>query len=370
MKTTSLISTALFTTIIGLSSCSSKAEQKEPNDTNPVSVVISTPSHNNGGNIQLSGKLESENTANISTRVMGYISSIKVKVGDRVQKGALLATISSDDIQAKKAQAVAMIVSADAAYKNAAKDNARFQVLHKQQSVSDKELENVTLQYTASKSNLEAARQGLKEVNAMLSYTHITAPFSGVITQKLADEGSLANPGMPLLILEQGGNLRVTATVSESDVNQIKAGDAAQVDIKSTGKTLTGKITELSPSSQATGGQYVVKIAIPAGEQKGLLSGMYANATIAGKSIASVQSGSVKVPVSSIINRDQLTGLYVVSDKNTASLRWVRLGKVSGDQVEVLSGLNAEERYVLQSDGKLYNGVKVRPLPASPKGRR
>lgn len=359
MKKT-LISTALLTAIIGITSCSSKEKNEAvADDTKPVSVVISTPSKNNGGNILLSGKLESENTANISTRVMGYISSIKVKVGDRVQKGTLLATISSNDIQAKKAQAVAMIATADAAYKNAAKDYNRFQTLHKQQSASDKELENVTLQYTAAKSNLEAARQGLKEVNAMLNYTNITAPFSGVITQKIADEGSMANPGMPLLILEQNGLLRLSATVSESDVTQIKTGDVAQIDIKSTGKSFQGKITQLSPSSQASGGQYMVKITIPANQQKGLLSGMYANATVAGKSTDTVQSGSVKVPVSSIVNRDQLTGLYVVSDKNTASLRWVRLGKVSGDQVEVLSGLNADERYVLQANGKLYNGVRV-----------
>ena len=355
----SLISTALLTAVIGMTSCSSKEKEATAEETKPVSVVIATPSGNNGSGIQLSGKLESENTANISTRVMGYISSIKVKVGDRVQKGALLATISSNDIQAKKAQALAMIAAAEAAYKNAAKDYNRFQALHKLQSASDKELENVTLQYTAAKSNLEAARQGLKEVNAMLSYTNITAPFSGVITQKLADEGSMANPGMPLLILEQNGLLRLSASVSESDVTQIKTGDVAQIDIKSTGKSFQGKITELSPSSQASGGQYMVKIAIPANEQKGLLSGMYANATVVGKSTVAVPSGSIQVPVASIIYRDQLTGLYVVSDKNTASLRWVRLGKVSGDQVEVLSGLNADERYVLQADGKLYNGVKV-----------
>ena len=359
MKAITLISTAFFTAIIGLSSCSSKAEQKETDNSNPVSVVISTPSHNDGGNILLSGKLESENTANISTRVMGNISSIRVKVGDRVQKGALLATISSNDIQAKKAQTIAMIAAAEAAFKNAAKDYNRFQSLHKQQSASDKELENVTLQYTAAQSNLEAARQGLKEVNAMLSYTNITAPFSGVITQKLADEGSMANPGMPLLILEQNGLLRLSATVSESDINQIKASDVTRVDIKSTGKSFQGKITELSPSSQATGGQYMVKIAIPANQQKGLLSGMYANATVAGKSKVSASTGCIQVPVACIVNRDQLTGLYVVSDKNTASLRWVRLGKVSGDNVEVLSGLNASERFVLSADGKLYNGAKV-----------
>ncbi len=354
-----LITSGLAAAILGFSSCSSKQEEQSATAEKAVAVVSSTPSKIVGGNIQLSGKLESENTANISTRMMGYISSIKVKIGDRVQKGDLLATINSQDLLAKKAQANAGIAAAEAAYKNAEKDYKRFQNLYKQQSVSDKELENVTLQYVASKSNLESAKQMLNEVNAMLNYTQITAPFSGVITQKLADEGSMANPGMPLLIMEQSGKLQVNATVAESDVMKLKVGNEAQVEIKSINKIVSGKVLELSPSSQASGGQYVVKISIPTAEQKGLLSGMYANVIVAGKATEAAPSDNVKVLASSIVNRDQLTGLYIVSDKNTASLRWVRLGKVLGNQVEVLSGLNANERYVVNADGKLYNGVPV-----------
>lgn len=354
-----LVGLGVFSAIIGLSSCSSSSKETSAKADKAVSVSIGLPSLSQNGNIQLSGKLESENTANISTRMMGYISSIKVKIGQHVSKGQLLATISSQDILAKKAQANAMIASAEAAYKNAAKDYERFQNLYKQHSVSEKELENVNLQYVGAKSNLESAKQMLNEVNAMLNYTHITAPFAGVVTQKLADEGSMANPGMPLLIIEQNGNLLVNATVSESDVSSLKKGDAAQIQIKSTGKVIQGKVVELSPSSQASGGQYVLKISIPTSEQKGLLSGMYVNALIASKSASNTASSNIKVPVSSIINRDQLTGLYVVSDKNTASLRWVRLGKISGSEVEVISGLNANERYVIKADGKLYNGVPV-----------
>jgi len=357
--------TGVLSGLISLSSCSTPVEKRGETESTPVAVTVATPAGNSGESIQLSGRIESENTANISTRVMGYISSVKVKTGDRVQKGALLATINSTDIEAKKAQVVARISAAEAAYKNAARDYTRFQTLHKQQSVSDKELENITLHYTAAKSDLEAARQGLKEVNAMLSYTQIRAPFSGVVTQKLADEGSMASPGMPLLIVEQSGNLRVSATVSESDILQLNPGDVAQVQIKSTDRRFSGKIIGLSPSSQASGGQYVVKITIPANEQKGLLSGMYANATVASKPGAQGQNGGVRVAVAAIVYRDQLTGVYVVSDKNTASLRWVRLGKVSGDQVEVLSGLNVNEKFVLDAKGKLYNGVSVRILNSS-----
>ncbi len=342
-----------------LAACSSHDKPADSSD-KPVTVVISTPAKSAGGEILLSGKLESENTANLSTRVMGYITSITVKPGDRVAKGALLATISSQDMLAKKAQASAMIAEAEAAARNAGKDYARYQTLYKQQSVSAKELENVSLQNTSAQSRLEAARQMRNEVNAMLAYTQIRAPFAGVITQKLADEGSMASPGMPLLILEQGGNLRVTATVPESEVSQIKVGDMATVDVKSTGKKMRGKVLELSPSSLASGGQYLVKISVPIVEQKGLLSGMYVNVTLSGKAVSGQPaSGNLRIPVSALVTRDQLTGVYVLNGNNTVSLRWLRIGKTVGNEAEILSGLNATERYVLQADGKLYNGAVV-----------
>jgi multidrug efflux pump subunit AcrA (membrane-fusion protein) len=67
----------------------------------------------------------------------------------------------------------------------------------------------------------------------------------------------------------------------------------------------------------------------------------------------------VLIPSEAIINRGQLTGVYTVSQSNTALLRWLRLGRTYGDQVEVLSGLNADESYIFSAEGKLYNGVKI-----------
>lgn len=354
-----LNSVKILTIISGLlmlSACSSH-DQSVQNKEQAVTVILSTPTQNTSENILLSGRLESENTATLSTRVMGYISSFKVKTGDHVSKGALLAIINSQDIIAKRAQASSIIAEAEAAARNASRDYARYQALYNQQSVSAKELENVSLQNTSAQAKLEAARQMRNEVNAMLTYTQIRAPFSGVITQKLADEGSMASPGMPLLILEQGGNLRVSASVPEGEITQIRVGDEAVIDIKATGKQLTGKIVEMSPSSASSGGQYLIRVSIPSSAQKGLLSGMYANITIAGKIKKNISTGNLQIPLSSIVTRDQLNGVYVVNDNHTVSLRWLRIGKVSGTMVDVLAGLSANERYVVRANGKLYNGA-------------
>ena len=115
---------------------------------------------------------------------MGYITKLTVQVGDHVHKGQLIATISNNDIVAKRAQAEAMISEAEAALKNAQKDYDRFSALYKEQSASAKELDNVTLQYNSAQSRVESAKQMRNEINAMLAYTQLTAPFAGIVTQK------------------------------------------------------------------------------------------------------------------------------------------------------------------------------------------
>ena len=213
-----------------LYSCSSADEQKEKGRP-AVNVEVYYPTQSTNEGFYLSGEITARQTAAISTRMMGYINKIHAKPGDKVSAGQLLVSISSDDIQAKKAQVQAMITEAEAAAKNAARDYDRFNTLHAQNSVSDKELENVSLQHTSMQAKVQMAHQQMNEVNAMLAYSHIRAPFAGTVTQKMMDEGSMANPGMPILIMEQSGELQIVASVPESYIPYVKVGDTAEIEI-------------------------------------------------------------------------------------------------------------------------------------------
>lgn len=348
--------------ILYATSCSSNSDKTEAMTKVPaVEVVVENPLINTDNSLAVTGQIESAQSANISTRVMGYITGIKVKVGDHVNKGQLLVTISNNDILAKRAQADAMIKGAKASFESAEKDYQRFSILFKQKSATAKELDNVTLQYEAAKANMESALQMKAEINSMLAYTNITAPFSGVVSQKLADEGSMANPGMPILVLEQNKNLQVSAVIPETEISRVKLKSIATISIKSINKTFTGTVTELSPSSMGTGGQFVVKISVPQEAQNGLNAGMYANVIITTDSKSSATSNEmVLIPLSAINHIGQLDALYTVSSDNEALLRYIRLGKTYGNNVEVLSGLNKTESYIISSGGKLYNGVPVK----------
>lgn len=356
-----------FMAAIGLftiSACSSgNKKETKPNTDNAVLVTVSTPAGDEQQGLNISGQIEASQSANISTRVMGYITMLKVKVGDRVSKGQVLASISNQDLLAKRAQTDAMIAEADANVKSAKKDFDRFTVLYGQQSATAKELDNVTLQYSAAKARLEGARQMRNEINAQLSYTNLTAPFSGIVTQKLADAGSMANPGMPILTIEQSGSYQVSASVPENMISQLKQGDKADITISAINKTISGTVAQINESSQYTGGQYIIKVNIPDKDKTGLYAGMYANVSIALKTPVAVKQNentNILVPLQSIERKDQLTGLYTISSGNTALLRWVRLGKTYGSQVEVLSGLEKNEQFIVSADGKLYNGVPVK----------
>lgn len=359
-KTLSVI--ALIATIT-VSSCSHDEQKASAILDNPIEVKLSNAGvKSDNGNIEITGQVEGIQSANISTRVMGTITSMRVKAGDQVKAGQVLFTINAADIKAKTAQTGAMIAQADAAMQSAKKDYERYTALYKQQSATAKELEQITLQYKSAQANLEVMKQMKNEVNANLSYTTVTAPFAGVISQKLAETGSIASPGMPILTLEQTGNLQVSALVPENMISSIAVGNVVDMNINAAEKKLSGKIDQINTSSQFTGGQYVVKISLPSAEMKKLYSGMYVNIAVPIKESKqiSLENKSVTVPETSIVYKDQLTGLYTATAENTALLRWVRLGKKQAGQVEVLSGLSAGEQFILSADGKLYNGAPIK----------
>lgn len=359
-KTLSVI--ALIATIT-VSSCNHDEQKASAILDNPIEVKLSNAGvKSDNGNIEITGQVEGIQSANISTRVMGTITSMRVKAGDQVKAGQVLFTINAADIKAKTAQTGAMIAQADAAMQSAKKDYERYTALYKQQSATAKELEQITLQYKSAQANLEVMKQMKNEVNANLSYTTVTAPFAGVISQKLAETGSIASPGMPILTLEQTGNLQVSALVPENMISSIAVGNVVDMNINAAEKKLSGKIVQINTSSQFTGGQYVVKISLPSAEMKKLYSGMYVNIAVPIKESKqiSLENKSVTVPETSIVYKDQLTGLYTATAENTALLRWVRLGKKQAGQVEVLSGLSAGEQFILSADGKLYNGAPIK----------
>ena len=344
-----IISTAIL-------SCGNNTETT-PKDIGPtVDVKVNNVTTESNSFLTASGKIEAVKSADLSTRMMGYVTKVHVKVGEKVRKDQLLLSINNTELSAKNAQVNAGITEATVAFRNAEKDYNRFKNLFEDNSASQKELDDITARFEMAKARLESAKQMKNEVGSQFSYANIRAPFAGVITNKYIDEGTMANPGQPLLAMEAPGLFEVTASVPESEISQIESGSKVTVVVKSINELIQGEVTEVSTSARNTGGQYLVKVTLDK-SNVAVLSGMYA--TVQFPIIRKTESTAILVPMYAIITKGELSGLYTVSESNTALLRWLRLGRSFGDQVEVLSGLSAEESYIVSSEGKLYNGVKV-----------
>lgn len=309
--------------------------------------------------ITASGTIEAKNSANISTRMMGYVKQIHVKVGQKVQQGQRLVSVSSADLQAKKAQVEAQIQKAEAGYANAEKDYKRFVALFNNQSASQKELDDMTTRYEMAQSGLETAKQMRNEINAQFTYAELKAPFSGVVTNTFVKVGDMANPGMPLVTVEGAKQYQVITMVSEQDIVKIKNNMLATVVVKSSEEAIKGTVIEVSQSAKNTGGQYLVKLVLEPTKSK-VLPGMFVHVAfeVPASEKELLENATIYINKKHLVTKGQLQGVYAVAE-NVALLRWLRLGAEQDERVEVLSGLSEGEQYIIDAQGKLYNGAPV-----------
>lgn len=344
--------------IVGILSACSTPEEKTINQaTESIKVEFAqVEAKPNRIEIEGSGQLQAVESANISTRMMGQVSEVMVKSGEEVKKGQLLVKISSADLQAKAAQVDAGIAQAQAGYDNAAKDYERFQNLHESGSASDKELENMKSRYEMAKAGLDAAKSMKKEVMAQFDYLNIRAPFSGTVANTFVKAGDMAAPGHPLVNLESMDEMEALIMVPEAKIQAVKIGQEALIKLKSADLNVKAQVKDVSYSSKNTGGQYLVKLLVEEKNEK-LLPGMFVNARIF--SSDSSKQSTVKIPKTALVERGQLRGVYTPNGEGIAILRWLRLGEESEGMVEVLSGLSANESYIVNAEGRLYNGVSI-----------
>jgi len=328
-----------------------------------IHVRLSRPILLKTNQVALSGLVEATQRTDILTRTSAFVSSMKVNVGDKVSRGDVLATLSADDLHARQAQARAAVAQAQASFENAKKDLDRYIVLNSQQSATKKELDNATLAMNIAHAQLDAARQGLKEALTSDAYAVLRAPFSGTITHRYQDKGSMALPGSPILSLEGSGSYRISAMAPENIVKLIKRGSRAEISIKALGNVLNGSVDRFSQSSASNGGQYLVQIALKEKAPSSLHGGMFADVRLQLPESTIENRGaniSLYIPSSSIQHKGQLNVLYSCSSTGHTLLRMVRLGNTRGDLVEVLSGLGKNDSFIVSADRPLTGGAAVK----------
>lgn len=298
----------------------------------------------------------------VSSMIMGQVTSLRVKEGDKVRIGQLLLTIDSRDTAQKAMGAQAGVnealkgaEEADQNRKLSNKTYQRYENLYKENVLTKQEFDQIStqkkvadLQYQRAMHGVNRAKAGLGEVGVYQSYSRVTAPVSGIVVQKNTDLGSMAAPGQPLLTIETPSNLELVADINESMIDKIKIG--TPVYLESEGKNIKSKITSVIPIIDPMTRTFKVKIALSS-----LNSGGYAKVKI-----PVAKKEAIAVPQNSVVQKGQLTGVYTVDEKNIISYRLIRTGKTFGNNVEVLSGLSSGDKIITSGIEKAIDGGEIK----------
>jgi RND family efflux transporter MFP subunit len=273
----------------------------------------------------------------IEAKVSGKIEKMPVVPGQNVKTGELLLQLDAREVQAQLDRVLAVRQQAESDLKRAAS-------LVEQKILSQAEFDNAQSRY-------RVAAAAATEAETLLSYAKVSAPFDGVITRKYADVGDLASPGKPLLEMEDARNLRLEADVPEAVIGQLALGDKLGVRASGLTNELDGIISEIAPSADPNSRTFLVKLDLP--PTPGLRAGQFGRAAM-----PLGETSALRAPASAVVQRGQMELVFIVVNGH-AQLRIVKTGKRIGDEVELVSGVDAGERVVTEGAATLVDGQPV-----------
>ena len=253
-----------------------------------IVLIVLLGTYLSAAQFELAGTVVSDNRKMLTSRYMGFITEVNVAEGDRVKKGDLLYVIDSREIDSAKAQVELAIQQAilslqmhQSQHTNMLLNLERNRRLYSKDIVSKFQLENLELgeknlrdMMKVAKKQVAQAKARLSEVENQYNYLRVKAPNDGVIVQKNINEGEMAMPGMPALILTDLSRLKIVTEVSEKNLQFIKIGKEVEVSIPSAGLNTTGRIASIIPSSNPMTHSFKVKISFDTGG-KVIYPGLY-----------------------------------------------------------------------------------------------
>ena len=321
--------------------------------------------------VRTTGTLHARESAIVSAQVVGRIEQVLVREGDNVRAGQTLAVLDDATLRAAAHQAEAGLMAAQSQQAAAQTDAdlasstlERYKQLQAQKSVSPQELDEVGRRAEASAERVEALRAQSEAAKAqdsgacaMLGYTRLRAPFAGVVTARLADPGTLASPGVPLLQVDSSGPLQLQVTVDESAIGTVRKGMKVSVSIDGAPTAnVTGTVADIVPAADPASHSFTVKVDLTSSAK--LHAGMYGTAAF-----ATGTRQAILIPRSAVVLRGSLACAYVLDSTGIAQLRYLTLGAAQENKVEVLSGISAGERLVNDPADRDLAGKRIEAQP-------
>jgi RND family efflux transporter MFP subunit len=287
--------------------------------------------------------VEAVRQSTVAAQIAGRIVELRFDVGDFVKKGEVIARIDERAATQALAASEAQVRQAEAALRNARAEFERSKQLVAQKFLSQAALDRAEAEYKAAQARVSALLAGAGQAQTERSFTTIVAPYSGLVSARHVELGEMAVPGKPLMTGFDPGTLRVTATVPQAQIAAIQAGAKARVEVPSTSRWVEATQLTVIPAADPRTHTTQVRLGLPA-EVRGIYPGIYARAHF-----VTGRTAALLVPRAAVLQRSEVTAVYVVGDSGAPQLRQVRLG-TAGDEhsVEVLAGLKPGERVALE----------------------
>lgn len=348
--------------------------------------------------LTMSSELVPFQETDVFAKEAGYVSKLYVDYGTHVKQGQLMAVLEIPELQALLQEDQASITSMEDQVTDAEQELNRIEAQHKvahlqfdrlnsvaqskpglvaQQEVDDAQGKDLAAeaQVAAAKSRLQVAksqlvvsRSKMAHDQALYDYSRITAPFSGVVTQRYANMGTLMQAGTnsstqatPLVRLSEEDLFRLVIPVPESYVRYVKIGDPVTVRVPSLSRNFPGKIARFSVDVGDETRTMHTEVDVP-NPQGVLIPGVYAEATLA----LDRRGDALTIPLQALNQQGEKASVLLIDGENKIQSREVALGIQTPDYAEVVSGLNAGERVVISDRSGLHGGEEVYPKPAQP----
>jgi len=306
------------------------------------------------------GNIAAWQEAVISTEISNLrLTDVRVNVGDRVQKGQVLARMSNDTVEAELSQSQAAVVEAEAMLAEARANGDRARQYQVSGFLSAQQINQYLTAEKTAVARLSAARARMLADQLRLAQTVVRAPDAGVISARTATIGSLAQPGQELFRLIRGSRLEWRAEVSASDLGKLQPGMAATLTTPN-GAQVQGRVRMVAPTVDPQTLNGLVYVDLPVAETGASLRA----GTFARGEFALGRARAMSLPQSAVVLRDGYAYVFRLEGENKVAQTKVTVGQRVGDQLEIASGIAPETRVVASGAGFLTDGDWVRVVGA------
>lgn len=274
--------------------------------------------------------VEATTQTTLTSQVSGRVTEMRVDVGQAIRKGDLLLRIDAREASEMAAGATAQYINAKANYE-------RLKNLHQQKFISGAALDK-------ARADFDAAQAARGQASVSVGHATVLAPISGLLSQRLIEAGETAAPGLPLLTIYDPNGLRVTASIPQYQLPQIRNVKQARIEFPELGRWVDSRFVTLLPTADAATHVSQVRVGLP-GDLAGVVPGMFARVHfVLGRAVR------MTVPATAIVRRGEVAAVYVKNAQGALVLRQLRLGERLGEgDIEVLAGLSEGEHVVLDA---------------------